>query len=72
MKIQTRTQTITINILPHITKSKGNQIIKFGQSVNRTLEIFFIKNYAENKARRLVLDLFLFFKKTLYKVKVND
>ena len=31
--------------------------------------IFFFKNHAENEAGRLVLDLFLFFKKALYEVK---
>ena len=33
--------------------------------------VFFFKNHAENKAWRLVLDLFLFFKKVLYKVKAS-
>ena len=40
-------------------------------SVNRTREIFFFKNHADNEAGRLVPDLFLFFKKALYKVKEN-
>ena len=35
-----------------------------------TREIFFFKNHAENKAGRLVSDLFLFFK-ALYDVKVS-
>ena len=34
--------------------------------------MFFIKNYAENEAGRLVPDLFLFYKLDLYKVKAND
>ena len=34
-------------------------------------EIFFFKNHAENKAGRLVPDLFLFFEKALYEVKAN-
>ena len=35
-------------------------------------EIFFVKNYAENEAERLlVLDLFLFSKKSLYEVKAT-
>ena len=36
------------------------QLIEYNK---RTREIFFFKNYAENEARRLVPDLFLFFKK---------
>ena len=36
-----------------------------------TTEIFFFKNYAENEARRLVPDFFLFFTKALYEVKAN-
>ena len=43
-------------MLLNISQSKDNQTMKFGQ-------IFYFKNYAENKARRLVPDLFLFFKK---------
>ena len=38
--------------------------MKPGQLINVTREIIFIKNHAENETGRLVLDLFLFFKKT--------
>ena len=48
-------ETIVIHILPNIPQSKGNQ---------KDREIFFFKNYAENKAGRLVPDLSLFFKKS--------
>ena len=59
MKSQPGLQTIAIHILPNISQSKGYQNMKFGI----TREIFFFKNYAENEARRLVPDLFLFFEK---------
>ena len=36
-----------------------------------TREIFFFKNHAENAEGRLVANLFLFFKKALYKVKAS-
>ena len=36
-----------------------------------TREIFFFKNHAENETRRLVPDLFLFFKKPVYEVKAS-
>ena len=40
--------------------------------VTLTLETFLLKSHAENKAGRLVPDLFLFFKKSLYETKVSD
>ena len=44
--------------------------MKFGQLIEYVRNIFF-KNPAENEAARLVPDLFLFFKKALYKVKAG-
>ena len=49
MTSQPDLKTITIYILPNIPRSKGNKTMKF-----------FIKNHAENKAARLVPDLFVF------------
>ena len=34
--------------------------------------MFYFKNHAENEAGRLVPDLFLFFKKALYKVEASS
>ena len=34
-------------------------------------EIFFLKNLAENQARKLVPDFFVFLKKALYEVETN-
>ena len=46
--------------------------MKFGQLIqNDKRNIFFIKIHAENEAGRLVPDLFLFFKKALYELKVS-
>ena len=42
--------------------------MKFGQVIEYNRIQFFFKNHAENEARRLVSDLFLFFKKVLYEV----
>ena len=47
-------------ILLDISQSTEDQSVKLGQLI----EIFFFKNNAENEARKLVTDLFLFFKKT--------
>ena len=53
------------DILPDISRSKDNQTLKFGQLIRYRVRIFFFKNHAENEVGRLVLDLFLFFKKVL-------
>ena len=55
-------QTITIHILCNISRSKGNQM-KLGQLIEYNKRNIFLQIYAENKARRLVPDLFLIFKK---------
>ena len=41
------------------------------QFVEYNKKIFSLKNHAENKADRLVPDLFLFFKKAYYEVKAS-
>ena len=45
--------------------------MKFGQSIEYNKRNVFFKNHAESKAWRLVLDLFLFFRKALYEVKAS-
>ena len=40
-------------------------------TMNITREIVFFKNHAEKEAKKLVLGLFLFFKKPLYGVKIT-
>ena len=42
--------------------------MKFGQVIEYNTDIFF-NNHTENEGETLVLDLFLFFKNALYKVK---
>ena len=55
----------------NISRSKGNQTMKFAQVIEyNNISIFFI-NYAEDKVKRLVPDLFCFFKKALYEVKAG-
>ena len=43
--------------------------MKFGQLKNITWEVLFFKNHAENETERLNPNLYLIFKKALYKVK---
>ena len=62
---------MTIQILPNISQSKGNQTMKLGQAIEYNKRIFFFKNHAQNKAGRLFPDLFLFFEKALYEVKTS-
>ena len=62
-------QIITIQILPNISRCKGNQTMK-NWSVNTvtiTKEIIFFKTHSGNLAKRLVLDLFLFFQKLYFR-----
>ena len=62
---------MTIHILPNISRRKDNQAMKFGQVKDATREKFLFKNHAENEAGRLVLHLFLFFKKALCELKAG-
>ena len=70
MTTQPGLQTIAIHILPNISQSKGNQTMKFGYNKNIKNNLIeynkiniFLHKLCENKARRLVPDLFLFFEK---------
>ena len=68
MTPQTGQQIITIHILSNISRTKANQAMKFGQLINYSARIIFLQNHAEIESGTLVLDLLLYFKKTLYKV----
>ena len=59
MTSETGIQTITINVLPGISKCKDSQTMQ-------NVIIFFYKRHAENKAGKLVPNLFLSFKKASY------
>ena len=54
MKSQSGKQTITIHKLPNISRSKGNQTMKFGQVIECNKRNIFLKNYAASKVGRLV------------------
>ena len=69
MRSQTVKPIITIHIMPNIPRNKDNQTMKYGQLIECNVRNSFLKNHAENEARRLVPHLFLFFKKALYKAK---
>ena len=63
MMLQPGSQTITMHMLPNILRSKHNQTLKLGQLIEYKKRNIFFKNYAKIEARKLVPDLFLFFKK---------
>ena len=49
-------QIVTIQImqiLPNISRYKGNQAMKFGQLIKYNVRNIFFKNHAENEAGRL-------------------
>ena len=54
MTSQPGQQTMAIDILPNISRSKDNQAMKFGQLIEYNKRNSFFKSYKENKARRLV------------------
>ena len=48
MTSQPRKQTSAIHILPNISRSKGNQTMKFGQLIERNMrKIFLEKTYTK-------------------------
>ena len=61
MTLQTGQQVIKIYILPNSSRSKGNQIMEFGQLIKYNKWNIFFNNHAEYDVGRLVPDLFLFF-----------
>ena len=58
MTLQPGKQAIAINILPNISRSKGNRTMKFGQFIEYNVEIFFLKNHTQRLVEKLVTDPF--------------
>ena len=50
--------TITINILPNISRRKGIHTMKFGQLVEYNIRKFLLKNHTYNVVQKLVPDHF--------------
>ena len=65
MTSSTEKQIITVRILPNISRSEGNQRMKFGQSIEGNVKNIFFENQAKNEPKRLVPGLSLVFKKAL-------
>ena len=52
-------QTIVIYILPHISRSKEIETMKFGQLIECNMRNIFLKNHTQNEVEKLVSDPFL-------------
>ena len=60
-----------MHIMLNISRSKGNQAVKFGQLIEYKVRNIFFEMHAESEARRLVPGvsfLFFFLKKKLYMI----
>ena len=51
-------QTIAIHILTNISRSRGNQTMKFGQLLECNTRNIFLKNHKENVVEKLFPDPF--------------
>ena len=72
MSLCTGKQIISIQMLCNISRSKDIKAMKMGQFIEYNMgRIFFEKKHAKIESRRLVPDLFLFFKIAFYEVKVS-
>ena len=58
MMPQTGKKIIAIHILSNISKSKGNQRMKFGQLIEYSMENIFLENSNTNCRENLVPDTF--------------
>ena len=52
-------QTITINILPNISRSKDKHVMKFGQLIEYNMRNIFMRNYSQKVVVKLFPDNFL-------------
>ena len=48
MTLQPEKQAIAIHILPNISRTKGNQTMKFGQLMKHNMKNILLKNHAQN------------------------
>ena len=56
-------QAISIHILANISRSKGNQTMKFGQTIEYNMRNIFVihKNHTQNALKKLFRDPYLKF-----------
>ena len=59
MASQSSQQTIVIHVLPNISRSKGNQTMKFVQLIEYNMRNIFLEKNLQNVVEKLVQDPFL-------------
>ena len=59
MTSQPGKQTIAIHILPNISRSKGNETMKFGQLIEYNMRMTFEINHTQNVVKKPFPDPFL-------------
>ena len=64
-------QAIATHILPNMSRSKSNHILKFGQLTEHNIKIVSLENYTLNVLEKLFPDLFLKIQKSAY-LRINS
>ena len=59
MTSQPGSQIIVIYIFPNISRSKGNQTMKFGLLIECNMTNIFLENHTQNVVEKIVPDSFL-------------
>ena len=59
MTPQPGSQTIAIHILPNISRSKDNQVLKFGQLIEYNMRNISVENHTQNVLEKLFPDPYL-------------
>ena len=59
MMSQTEQQIITIHILPNISRSKGNQKMKFGELIGYNMSNIFLKSHTKSTIKKPIPDHFI-------------
>ena len=59
MRSQPGKQATATHILPNISRSKDNKIMKFDQIIEYNMRIFFLTNHTQNVVEKLFPDPFL-------------
>ena len=72
MTSQTGQQIITVHILPKVSKSKGNQAMKFGHVIKYDVRNIFLQKLCRKGDREPSSRPLFFKKKASYKGKAND
>ena len=56
---QPEKQTLAIHTVPNISRSKGNQTLKFGQLIEHNIRINFLEYHTQNMVAKLFPEPFL-------------